>query len=167
MKKYIVVISALSVALLGCQATGNPKTTSAVSSLASSALSGKALSGALQAFGSKSSGETKGLASLVQESTGLTSEQAMGSVSSMLALAQSSLGQSQSNELGQLIPGYDALQSTGLSSLITNYSSLEAAFSQLGISPSMVTAIAPVLINALKSQGASSGLMNSLSELWK
>ncbi|EJE8516214.1 DUF2780 domain-containing protein [Vibrio parahaemolyticus] len=167
MKKHIMVISALSVALLGCQTTGTPESTSSVTSLASSALSGNALSSALQAFSSKSTGETKGLASLVQESTGLTSEQAMGSVSSLLALAQSSLGQSQNNELGKLIPGYDALKSTGLSALITNQGALETAFSQLGISPSMISTIAPVLINALKSQGASSGLMKSLSALWK
>ena len=167
MKKHIIVISALSVALLGCQVIGSPESTSSVSSLASSTLSEKALSEALQAFGSQSTGETKGLASLVRESTGLTSEQAMGGIGSLLALAQGSLEQSQNNELGKLISGYDALKSTGLSTLITNQGSLETAFSQLGISPSMISTIAPVLINALKSQGASTGLMKSLSALWK
>lgn len=153
--------------LLGCQATGTPESRSSASSLASSILPENTLSSALQAFNSHPTGEIKELASLVQKSTGLTSEQAMGSISSLVILAQNSLGRSQNNELGELIPGYDALKGTELSSLITSQDSLEAAFSQLGINPSMISKVAPVLINELKNQGASSGLIKGLSTLWK
>ena len=84
----------------------------------------------------------------------------------MLALAQGELSSSQDSELSQLIPGYDALESSGLSSLITNNASLESAFSQLGLNPSMIDTFAPLLLGALQTQGASSGLLQSLSSLW-
>lgn len=167
MKKHIVIIGALTTALFGCQATGTTENTSATPMMSSGALSEIALSGALQAFGSQATTEIQGISSLVQESTEVSSSQAMGSVGSLLALAQSSLGQSQNDELNRLLPGYDQINSTGLSSLITNQSALETAFSGLGLSPSMVSTIAPVLINTLTNQGASSVLVQSLSALWQ
>lgn len=167
MKNHIVIIGVLTGVLFGCQAIGTTEKTSATPATSSGVLSEAALRSALQVFGSQTTTDIQGLSSLVQESTGVSSSQAMGGVGSLLALAQNSLVQSQNNELSRLLPGYDQVSSTGLSSLITNQSALDTAFSGLGLSPSMVNTVAPVLINVLTNQGASPGLIQSLSSLWQ
>ena len=161
-----MIISAMAVALLGCQTTGTSSTSALESSSGYSALTGPLLTSALQAWGQEADAGTQSLVSDVQQATGATSEQALGGIGSLLALAQGGLDSSQNSELSQLVPGYGALESSGLSSLITNNASLESAFSQLGLSPSMIDTFAPLLLDALQTQGASSGLLQSLSSLW-
>lgn len=94
-------------------------------------------------------------------------EQATTGVGALLSLAQSSLGSEQQSELSSLIPGMDSLTSSGLLSSIQNMDSVKSAFSSVGLDPSMISQFAPVVLDYLSSQGASSGLMDSLTSLWQ
>ncbi|MGR5503452.1 DUF2780 domain-containing protein [Vibrio sp. DNB22_10_4] len=94
-------------------------------------------------------------------------EQATTGVGALLSLAQSSLGSDQQNELSSLIPGMDALTSSGLLSSIQDMDSVKSAFSSVGLDPAMISQFAPVVLEYLGSQGASSGLMDSLTSLWQ
>ncbi len=94
-------------------------------------------------------------------------EQATTGVGALLSLAQSSLGSEQKSELSSLIPGMDSLTSSGLLSSIQDMESVKSAFSSVGLDPSMISQFAPVVLDYLGSQGASSGLMDSLTSLWQ
>ncbi|WP_244230749.1 DUF2780 domain-containing protein [Vibrio ouci] len=125
-----------------------------------------ALTGAISAWGQQGAADTD-LAGQIQQATNVTSDQAIGGVGSLLALAQNSLGSSQNQELGSLIPGYDVLESTGLSKMITDSGAVDSAFSALGMDPALVSSFTPLIINALQAQGASSGLTSALAGIWQ
>lgn len=111
--------------------------------------------------------ETTPLSDTVADQASVTSDQAIGGIGSMLALAQNSLDTADNKELATLIPGMSSLESTGLSSLLNSQGAVESAFSSLGMDPSMVSTFAPIILQALQSQGATSGLMDSLAAIWK
>ncbi|WP_338163375.1 DUF2780 domain-containing protein [Vibrio sp. 10N] len=94
-------------------------------------------------------------------------EQATTGVGALLSLAQSSLGSDQQSELGSLIPGMDSLTNSGLLSSIQDMDSVKSAFSSVGLDPAMISQFAPVVLDYLSSQGASTGLMESLTSLWQ
>ncbi|MDK9758897.1 DUF2780 domain-containing protein, partial [Vibrio sp. D173a] len=96
----------------------------------------------------------------------VTSDQALGGIGSMLALAQNSLGSADNKELSSLIPGMSTLESTGLTSILNSQGAVESAFSGLGMDSLMITTFAPIILQALQSQGATSGLLDSLSAIW-
>lgn len=95
-------------------------------------------------------------------------QQATGGAGALLALASNSLSSSESSELGQLIPSMGSLQSSvpGLMQLATSNSAVTDVFSTLGLDPSMVAQFAPIILQYLTSQNASSGLLGSLTSLW-
>nr|WP_112481259.1 DUF2780 domain-containing protein [Vibrio variabilis] len=97
----------------------------------------------------------------------ISPEQATTGVGALLSLAQSSLGSDQQSELNSLIPGMDSLTSSGLLSSIQDMDSVKSAFSSVGLDPSMISQFAPVVLDYLGSQGASSGLLESLTSLWQ
>lgn len=97
----------------------------------------------------------------------ISPEQATTGVGALLSLAQSSLGSEQQSELSSLIPGMDSLTSSGLLSSIQDMDSVKSAFSSVGLDPSMISEFAPIVLDYLGSQGASSGLMDSLTSLWQ
>ncbi|EGR3300212.1 hypothetical protein CGH87_01645 [Vibrio parahaemolyticus] len=116
-----------------------------------------------QGLNAKSSPLTELLTSQLPVST----EQAAGGSSALIALAQSQLSQQNSTELQSLIPGLSNLK--GAQSLLGNIESLSAvqsAFNALGLDPSMISQFAPVILGYLNEQGASEGLLKSLSGLW-
>ncbi|WP_261816543.1 DUF2780 domain-containing protein [Vibrio gallicus] len=107
------------------------------------------------------------LTDLLTEQLDVTPTQAAGGAGALLSLAQSQLSNGQSSELGSLIPGLNSFtSSTGLASMITNMDSVKSTFEKLGIDPSLVSQFAPVIMQYLTSQGASSGLLGSLGSLW-
>ncbi|QXO17685.1 DUF2780 domain-containing protein [Vibrio ostreae] len=99
-------------------------------------------------------------------------QQATGGVGAMLSLAQNQLSESNSEELGQLLPGMDQLTNLNLSgskdtlSGLNNLSAVHDVFKGLGLDPSMISQFAPLVLQYLTSQGASDGLLGSLSKLW-
>lgn len=165
MNKRIVVTLALSSILLGCQTTSTSDTASSGSDY--SAIATAAASAALQAWLGQSGGTASALSSLVQSQTNVSADQALGGVGSLLALAQNGLSSSQSSELGSLVPGLDSLQSSGLTSLITNQGAVDTAFESLGMDPSMAQTFTPIVLGSLEDQGASSPLVGALGNLWQ
>ncbi|ORT48179.1 VcgC [Vibrio sp. qd031] len=98
----------------------------------------------------------------------VSNEQASSGGAAMLALAQNSLSSANTSELASMIPGLENMGAA--SSLLGNIDSLNAVydvFEKLGLDPSMVAQFAPVIMGYLSDQGASSGLMDSLTGLWK
>ena len=97
--------------------------------------------------------------------------QAAGGVGSLLALAQSQLSDANSSELETLLPGLNQLTSLSeSSSAIAKIADMEAVnnvFNKLGLDSSMVSQFAPLVLQYLTSQGASSDLLGSLSSLWQ
>lgn len=111
--------------------------------------------------------ESSPLTELLTSQLPVSTEQATGGSSALIALAQSQLSQQNSTELQSLIPGLSNLK--GAQSLLGNIESLSAvqsAFNALGLDPSMISQFAPVILGYLNEQGASEGLLKSLSDLW-
>ncbi|WP_407505352.1 DUF2780 domain-containing protein [Vibrio parahaemolyticus] len=111
--------------------------------------------------------ESSPLTELLTSQLPVSTEQAAGGSSALIALAQSQLSQQNSTELQSLIPGLSNLK--GAQSLLGNIESLSAvqsAFNALGLGPSMISQFAPVILGYLNEQGASEGLLKSLSGLW-
>ncbi|TOF43212.1 hypothetical protein CGJ24_01925 [Vibrio parahaemolyticus] len=111
--------------------------------------------------------ESSPLTELLTSHLPVSTEQAAGGSSALIALAQSQLSQQNSTELQSLIPGLSNLK--GAQSLLGNIESLSAvqsAFNALGLDPSMISQFAPVILGYLNEQGASEGLLKSLSGLW-
>lgn len=165
MKKRIVLALAISSILMGCQSTSSSNGTTMGTDYTSIATA--VGSAALQAWAQQSGGTVASLANLLQGQTNVTANQAVGGLGSMLALAQNALSATQKTELSSLIPGMDALQSSGLTNVVNNNSTNDIAFQSLGMDSSMVSTFAPIVIDALKSEGATSSLVNALSGLWK
>ncbi|EPC4053506.1 DUF2780 domain-containing protein [Vibrio parahaemolyticus] len=111
--------------------------------------------------------ESSPLTELLTSQLPVSTEQAAGGSRALIALAQSQLSQQNSTELQSLIPGLSNLK--GAQSLLGNIESLSAvqsAFNALGLDPSMISQFAPVILGYLNEQGASEGLLKSLSGLW-
>ncbi|EIT7138090.1 DUF2780 domain-containing protein [Vibrio parahaemolyticus] len=111
--------------------------------------------------------ESSPLTELLTSQLPVSTEQAAGGSSALIALAQSQLSQQNSTELQSLIPGLSNLK--GAQSLLGNIESLSAvqsAFNALGLDQSMISQFAPVILGYLNEQGASEGLLKSLSGLW-
>ncbi|MEZ9701470.1 DUF2780 domain-containing protein [Vibrio sp. 10N.261.46.E12] len=164
MKKVLITVLS-SLAVVSCASTSDSEQTSSSSDANYSQLSQTALMAAVNMWSQQN--ETTPLADTVADQASVTSDQAIGGIGSMLALAQNSLGTADNKELATLIPGMSSLKSTGLSSLLNSQGAVESAFSSLGMDSSMVSTFAPIILQALQSQGATSGLMDSLSAIWQ
>ncbi len=107
------------------------------------------------------------LTDLLTSELDVTPTQAAGGAGALLSLAQSQLSDSQSSELSSLIPGLSNFTgSTGLTDMITNMDSVKSTFEGLGIDPALVSQFTPLILQFLTSQGASDGLLGSLTSLW-
>ncbi|MDH5926671.1 DUF2780 domain-containing protein [Vibrio lentus] len=164
MKKILITVLS-SLAVVSCASTSDSEQTSSSSDTNYSQLSQTALMAAVNMWSQQN--ETTPLADTVADQASVTSDQAIGGIGSMLALAQNSLGSADNKELATLIPGMSSLESTGLSSVLSSQGAVESAFSGLGMDSSMITTFAPIILQTLQSQGATSGLMDSLAAIWQ
>ncbi|MEZ8878773.1 DUF2780 domain-containing protein [Vibrio lentus] len=164
MKKILITVLS-SLAVVSCASTSDSEQTGSSSDTNYSQLSQTALMAAVNMWSQQN--ETTPLADTVANQASVTSDQAIGGIGSMLALAQNSLGSADNKELATLIPGMSSLESTGLSSVLSSQGAVESAFSGLGIDSSMITTFAPIILQTLQSQGATSGLMDSLAAIWQ
>ncbi|MEZ9402989.1 DUF2780 domain-containing protein [Vibrio cyclitrophicus] len=162
MKKVLITVLS-SLAVVSCASDSG--TTSSTSDTNYSQLTQTALMAAVNMWSQQN--ETTPLADTVANQASVTSDQAVGGIGSMLALAQNSLGTADNNELASLIPGMSTLESTGLTSVLNSQGAVESAFSGLGMDSSMISTFAPIILQALQSQGATSGLMDSLAAVWQ
>ncbi|AGQ89962.1 DUF2780 domain-containing protein [Vibrio parahaemolyticus] len=111
--------------------------------------------------------ESSPLTELLTSQLPVSTEQAVGGSSALIALAQSQLSQQNSTELQSLIPGLSNLKDAqSLLGNIESLSAVQSAFNALGLDPSMISQFAPVILGYLNEQGASEGLLKSLSGLW-
>ncbi|MCL9777101.1 DUF2780 domain-containing protein [Vibrio methylphosphonaticus] len=94
-------------------------------------------------------------------------EQASAGAGALLSLAQSQLGSEGTSELNSLIPGLSSLGSSGLLKSVESMESVKSVFSSVGLDPSMISQFAPIVLEYLGTQGASSGLLSSLTSLWQ
>ncbi|MBY7733237.1 DUF2780 domain-containing protein [Vibrio splendidus] len=164
MKKILITMLS-SLAVVSCASTSDSEQTSSSSDTNYSQLSQTALMAAVNMWSQQN--ETTPLADTVADQASVTSDQAIGGIGSMLALAQNSLGSADNKELASLIPGMSSLEPTGLSSVLSSQGAVESAFSGLGMDSSMITTFAPIILQTLQSQGATSGLMDSLAAIWQ
>ncbi|MEZ9244511.1 DUF2780 domain-containing protein [Vibrio lentus] len=164
MKKILITVLS-SLAVVSCASTSDSEQTGSSSDTNYSQLSQTALMAAVNMWSQQN--ETTPLADTVADQASVTSDQAIGGIGSMLALAQNSLGSADNKELATLIPGMSSLESTGLSSVLSSQGAVESAFSGLGMDSSMITTFAPIILQTLQSQGATSGLMDSLAAVWQ
>ena len=164
MKKILITMLS-SLAVVSCASTSDSEQTGSSLDTNYSQLSQTALMAAVNMWSQQN--ETTPLADTVADQASVTSDQAIGGIGSMLALAQNSLGSADNKELASLIPGMSSLESTGLSSVLNSQGAVESAFSGLGMDSSMITTFAPIILQTLQSQGATSGLMDSLAAIWQ
>ncbi|MEZ9389662.1 hypothetical protein BCU71_21035 [Vibrio lentus] len=164
MKKILITVLS-SLAVVSCASTSDSEQTGSSSDTNYSQLSQTALMAAVNMWSQQN--ETTPLADTVADQASVTSDQAIGGIGSMLALAQNSLGSADNKELATLIPGMSSLESTGLSSVLSSQGAVESAFAGLGMDSSMITTFAPIILQTLQSQGATSGLMDSLAAIWQ
>ncbi|MEF1308546.1 DUF2780 domain-containing protein [Vibrio mytili] len=124
-------------------------------------------SGLMDMVGESLAMESSPLTNVLTSKLPVSTEQAAGGSSALLAMAQSQLSAENSNELESLIPGLSSLgDAQGLLGSVDSLSGVQSAFDQLGIDPAMIAQFAPVIIQYLGEQGASDGLLNSLGGLW-
>ncbi|NOI58312.1 DUF2780 domain-containing protein [Vibrio coralliilyticus] len=98
----------------------------------------------------------------------ISGEQAATGSAALLSLAQNQLPANQSEELTGAIPGLSSLSSLGgIAGQVDSMSAVSDIFAKIGLDPSMISQFTPVILEYLSGQGASSGLMTSLEELWK
>ncbi|MGF1752538.1 DUF2780 domain-containing protein [Vibrio makurazakiensis] len=165
MKKVIITVLS-SLAVVSCASTNDSSQESASTSTTNySQLTQTALTTAINIWTQQN--QSTPVADSIAEQTSVTTEQALGGAGSLFALAQNSLSSSNSQELATLVPGLDTLQQTGLTSMLSSKGAVESAFSGLGMDASMISTFAPIIIQALQSQGASNSLLSSLGTIWQ
>lgn len=124
-------------------------------------------SGLMDMVGKSLGTESSTLTDLLTSQLSVSTEQAVGGSGALLALAQSELSDENSSELESLVPGLSTLSSA--QSLLGNVESLSAVqstFDSLGLDSSLISQFAPVILQYLNEQGASEGLLSSLTGLW-
>ena len=137
------------------------------------------------------SSQTAGLLSALTSQLNVTPEQAVGGTGAMLGLAKNQLSGTDYSQLGKSVPGLDQLsgsnslgslgalsgmlgqsggsKTSGLDGLLGNVKStndLNTAFSALGMDSGMVGQFAPVILQYLGRQGASTSVLGKLAQAW-
>jgi len=110
------------------------------------------------------------LVEMLTNKLGISAEQAAGGAGALLAMAGHDLSSTENSELNSMIPGLESLTGAipaGLASMISNMDSVKTTFSALGLDPALISQFTPLITQYLTSQNASSGLIDSLTSLWK
>lgn len=134
---------------------------------------------ALFGLGDKDSDAVTKLASQVQSSStlvnslkdqlGVSTEQAAGGAGALLAMASTQLSGSAEDELSGLSSNLSGLLDTAksTSNTLDSMAAVKTVFEKLGLDSSMVEQYVPIVLDYLGDKGASSGLLSSLTGLWK
>ncbi|MCF7353675.1 DUF2780 domain-containing protein [Vibrio sp. CK2-1] len=142
-----LVISSPSYALFGL----GEENTDAVTKLASQAQSSSELVNSLK------------------DQLGVSTEQAAGGAGALLAIASNELSGSTGEEFSGLSSNLsgilDSAKSAG--STLDSMAAVKSAFEKLGLDSSMVEQYVPIVLDYLGEEGASNGLLSSLTSLWK
>ena len=147
--------------------------------------------GSNKAAAAAPSSETAGLLSALTSQLNITPEQAVGGTGAMLGLAKNKLSGNDYSQLGNSVPGLDQLSGNnalgslgalsgmlgqtggsktcgldGLLGNVKNTNDLNTAFSALGMDSGMIGQFAPVILQYLGGQGASSSVLGKLAQAW-
>ncbi|WP_371929353.1 DUF2780 domain-containing protein [Photobacterium sp. CCB-ST2H9] len=109
------------------------------------------------------------LASMLTDQLGVSTEQAAGGAGALLSMAASQLSGDQASELTKLIPGSENLMDAipaGLGGMLNNMDALGPVFTALGLDASMISQFVPIITQFLGTQGASAGLIDTLTKIW-
>ncbi|MBD1576352.1 MULTISPECIES: DUF2780 domain-containing protein [Vibrio] len=109
------------------------------------------------------------LVNSLKDQLGVSSTQAAGGAGALLALASNKLPATSGAELDGLSSQLGGLLNTAksASSSLDSMAAVKSAFEKLGLDSAMVDQYAPIVLEYLNKEGASSGLMDSLTSLWK
>lgn len=120
-----------------------------------------------KALGSNSeSALPTGLLSNLTESLGVSSEQAAGGTSALLAMAANNLSGDQASALGDILPvGNSGGITSQLINQVTSMESVKSVFDSLGMDTAMVNQFAPIVLDYVGNNGGKE-LLGSLSSLW-
>ncbi|SIN84595.1 DUF2780 domain-containing protein [Salinivibrio sp. ES.052] len=106
----------------------------------------------------------------ITDQVDVSSTQAAGGASALLAMAANNLTGNNQQELASLRPDLSSLSSllgdSGLGDNISSLSSLYSVAEKLGIDAATLQQFVPVVLDYLGQQGASQGLLSSLTQLW-
>lgn len=118
---------------------------------------------------SNSAKNSSELVNTLKSELGVSTTQAAGGAGALLALASNKLPADDSNELDGLSSQLGGLLNTAKSASgsLDSMAAVKSAFEKLGLDNSMVEQYAPIVLDYLNKEGASSGLMDSLTGLWK
>ena len=109
------------------------------------------------------------LASAVSKDLNITPTQAAGGIGALLASASSQLSGADAKQLGQIVPGMDALKKAipeQLSALITPQT-LDPIFTALGLNPKMIEQFVPTILGFVGQHGGNASLVQSLEKAWE
>lgn len=105
------------------------------------------------------------LLSSLTDQLGISSEQAAGGTSALVALAANQLSDDDSSLLSGIIPTDGGGLTSQLVNQVTNMESVKAIFGKLGMDPALVSQFAPVLIDYVGANGGTE-LIGKLGQLW-
>ena len=102
-------------------------------------------------------GQSADITSLLTKQLGVTDAQAGGGVGAMLKLAQEKLSAGDFDQVAKAIPGADKYLANAKQLLgggnVGNKAGLQSAFSELGLSPSMVDQFTPIVTQFVSQTG--------------
>ena len=109
------------------------------------------------------------LVSSLKDQLGVSTEQAAGGAGALLAMASNDLSGASSEEFSGLSSNLGGLLNSAKTagSSLDSMAAVKTAFEKLGLDSSMVEQYVPIVLDYLGDEGASSGLLSSLTNLWK
>ncbi|MDO3384807.1 DUF2780 domain-containing protein [Gilvimarinus sp. SDUM040013] len=123
----------------------------------------------LQDVGNQLSGsETSAPESLISSLTeqfGITSDQAIGGTSALVAMAANNLSDDSASQLTDIIPTSGGGLTDTLIKQVTSMESVRSAFDTLGMDPALVEQFTPVVLDYVSSNGGKE-LLGQLTSLW-
>ena len=110
------------------------------------------------------------LASDVSKGTGLDIKQASSAVANLLQYSQSNMTADEQKQVTNSYPAWTQLASTGAMTAINSSEALRNSFTAMGIDPSLIQTMIPIVVQFFQSQSDESTaniISNSLSSLLK
>ncbi|MGV3001055.1 DUF2780 domain-containing protein [Vibrio sp.] len=109
------------------------------------------------------------LVNSLKNQLGVSTEQAAGGAGALLAMASNELSGSTGEEFSGLSSNLSGIldSAKSASNTLDSMAAVKSVFEKLGLDSSMVEQYVPIVLNYLGDEGASSGLLSSLTSLWK
>ncbi|MFV0576370.1 MAG: DUF2780 domain-containing protein [Vibrio sp.] len=104
----------------------------------------------------------------LKDQLGVSTQQATGGAAALLGLASTQLTGASAEEFSGLSSNLSGLLNSAKSVTgdVDSMAAVKSAFDKLGLDSSMVDQYAPIVLDYLKSEGASDSLVSSLTSLW-